>query len=48
MIYGTAVDKRAPKVGGLFIGLVITLDILAGGPIAGALVFRHLLDDDEG
>jgi MIP family channel proteins len=35
-IFGTAVDKRAPKVGGLYIGLAITLDIFAGGPITGA------------
>ncbi|MBI3195724.1 MAG: aquaporin, partial [Ignavibacteriae bacterium] len=35
-VYGTAIDKRAPKVGGLFIGLTVTLDILAGGPISGA------------
>jgi aquaporin Z len=36
VIYGTAVDGRAPKVGGLFIGLVITMDIFMGGPITGA------------
>lgn len=36
VVYGTAVDKRAPKVGGLFIGLTVTLDILIGGPITGA------------
>lgn len=36
VIYGTAVDKRAPQVGGLFIGLTVALDILAGGPITGA------------
>lgn len=36
VIYGTAVDKRAPKVGALFIGLTVTLDILIGGPITGA------------
>ena len=35
VVYGTAIDKRAPKVGGLFIGLTVTLDILAGGPITG-------------
>lgn len=34
-VLGTAVDKRAPKVGGLFIGLTVTFDILAGGPITG-------------
>ena len=36
VVYGTAVDKRAPKVGGLFIGLTVTLDILIGGPLTGA------------
>jgi MIP family channel proteins len=34
--YGTAFDERGPKVGGLFIGLVITIDILAAGPLTGA------------
>jgi len=44
VIYGTAVDKRAPQVGGLFIGLTITLGILIGGPITGAAMnpARHL------
>ena len=44
VIYGTAVDKRAPKVGGLFIGLTVALDILIGGPITGAAMnpARHL------
>lgn len=36
VVYGTAVDRRAPQVGGLFIGLTIVLDILAGGPLTGA------------
>ena len=36
VVYGTAIDPRAPKLGGLFIGLTITLDILAGGPLTGA------------
>ena len=36
VVYGTAIDPRAPKVGGLFIGLTIMLDILAGGPVTGA------------
>ncbi len=36
VVYGTAIDSRAPKVGGLFIGLTVALDILAGGPISGA------------
>ena len=44
VIYGTAVDKRAPKVGGLFIGLTVTLGVLSGGPITGAAMnpARHL------
>lgn len=43
-VYGTAIDRRAPKVGGLFIGLTVTLDILMGGPISGAAMnpARHL------
>ncbi|MBW4629904.1 MAG: aquaporin [Brasilonema octagenarum HA4186-MV1] len=36
VIFGTAIDKRAPKMGGLFIGLTVALDILAGGAITGA------------
>ena len=36
VIFGTAVDSRAPKIGGLAIGLTVALDILAGGPISGA------------
>jgi aquaporin Z len=36
VIFGTAVDGRAPKMGGLFIGLAIAFDVLAGGPITGA------------
>lgn len=36
VIFGTAIDPRAPKVGALFIGLTITLDILCGGPLTGA------------
>jgi aquaporin Z len=35
VIFGTAVDKRAPKMAGLFIGLTITLDIFAIGPLTG-------------
>lgn len=36
VVLGTAVDRRAHKIGGLMIGLTITLDILAGGPLTGA------------
>lgn len=36
VVYGSAVDVRAPKIGGLAIGLTIVLDILFGGPYTGA------------
>ena len=36
VVYGTAVDPHAPKVGGLAIGLVVTANILAIGPLTGA------------
>jgi MIP family channel proteins len=36
VILGTAADNRAPRIGGLYIGLAVTLDILAGGPLTGA------------
>ena len=36
VVFGTGIDARAPKLGGLFIGLTVTLDILAGGPLSGA------------
>jgi aquaporin Z len=44
VVYGTAVDRRAPQVGGLFIGLTVGLDIMMGGPISGAAMnpARHL------
>lgn len=35
-IFGTAVDPRAPKIGGFGIGLTVAADILMGGPITGA------------
>jgi aquaporin Z len=35
VIFGTAVDPRAPKVGGFAIGLTIAADILAIGPLTG-------------
>lgn len=35
-IFGTAVDPRAPKIGGFGIGLTICADILLGGPLTGA------------
>lgn len=36
VIFGTAVDRRGPKMGALFIGLTVTFDIFAGGPLTGA------------
>ena len=44
VVFGTAVDSRAPQVGGLFIGLTFAVDILMGGPITGAAMnpARHM------
>jgi len=36
VVWGTAVDERAPKIGGFGIGLAVTMDILMGGPLTGA------------
>ena len=36
VVFGTAFDRRAPRVGALFIGLTVTLDIFMGGPLTGA------------
>ncbi|HKW11087.1 MAG TPA: aquaporin [Gemmatimonadaceae bacterium] len=35
VVFGTAVDPKAPKVGGFAIGLTIAADILAIGPLTG-------------
>lgn len=35
-VFGTAIDPRAPKIGGLAIGLAVGADILFGGPLTGA------------
>jgi aquaporin TIP len=35
-VFGTAIDPRAPKIGGLAIGLAVGADILMGGPLTGA------------
>ena len=34
-LLGAAADKRAHKLGGLMVGLTITMGILAGGPLTG-------------
>ena len=36
VVFGTAVDPHAPKVGGFAIGLTVAADILAIGPLTGA------------
>jgi MIP family channel proteins len=36
VIFGTAVDAKAPKIGGLAIGATVAADILAIGPFTGA------------
>lgn len=35
-VWGTAVDPRAPAIGGFGIGLMVFADILVGGPLTGA------------
>ncbi len=35
-VWGTAVDPRAPRIGGFGIGLAVFVGILVGGPITGA------------
>jgi aquaporin TIP len=35
-VFGTAVDSRAPKIGGFGVGLVVVADVLVGGPFTGA------------
>lgn len=35
-VFGTAIDMRAPRLGGMAIGLAVAADILMGGPLTGA------------
>jgi len=35
-VFGTLVDARAPRLGGMAIGLAVAADILMGGPLTGA------------
>lgn len=37
-VFGTAIDSRGPKLGGLAIGFVLTMDIFAGGALTGAAI----------
>ncbi len=36
MVFGTIVDKRAPKIGGFGVGLIVALDAIVAGPLTGA------------
>jgi MIP family channel proteins len=38
VVYGTGVDERGRKIGGLAIGLTVTMGILFGGPFTGAAI----------
>lgn len=44
VVFGTGLDPKGPKAGGLFIGMAVTMGILVGGPISGAALnpVRHL------
>jgi aquaporin Z len=35
-VFGTAVSPNAPRIAGFGIGLIVTADILIGGPLTGA------------
>jgi MIP family channel proteins len=35
-VMGTMIDSRAPKIGGLGVGLIVMCDVLAGGQMTGA------------
>lgn len=35
VVYGTGIDHRGPKIGGLAIGLTVTIGILVAGPFTG-------------
>lgn len=37
-VFGTALDARGPKLGGMAIGLAVGADILMGGPLTGGAV----------
>jgi MIP family channel proteins len=35
-VFGTAIDPRAPRLGGIAIGLAVAADVMMGGPLTGA------------
>lgn len=35
-VFGTAIDPRAPRLGGMAIGFAVAADVLVGGPLTGA------------
>jgi glycerol uptake facilitator-like aquaporin len=37
-VFGTAIDARAPRLGGMAIGLALAADILMSGPLTGGAV----------
>jgi len=37
-VWGTLVDERAPRIGGLGVGLTVMLNILVGGPLTGGVM----------
>lgn len=43
-VLGTVADSRAPKLGGLFVGLSVVMGVLVAGPITGAALnpARHI------
>lgn len=36
VVYFTIVDERAPRLGGLLVGLIVLCDVFIGGPLTGA------------
>ncbi len=36
VVFGTIIDSRGPKLGGLAVGLTVVADVLIGGPFTGA------------
>ena len=36
VVFGTAMDKRAPRIGGLYIGLTVAMGVMMGAAVSGA------------